>query len=104
MGCEARDRFTGRVRGPAGAGGEPRGVGPAGLGAAPRADDRNRGTGDHEDVRKRGRAMAYITLFDNGRFLGDYNLPETVTGDGNDSFRLSYAFPGGGNGVVFDAR
>jgi serine/threonine-protein kinase len=46
--------------------------------------------------------VAYITLFDNGQFLGDYDLPEVVTG--NESFRLVYAFPGGGNGVVFDAR
>jgi len=48
--------------------------------------------------------MAYINLYDGGRPLGDYDLPQSVTGARGFTFRLGYAVRGGGNGVVFGSR
>ena len=36
--------------------------------------------------------------------LGQYDLPQYVTGQRGFSFRLGYAVRGGGNGVVFESR
>jgi len=43
----------------------------------------------------------WINLSDGGYVIGEYDLPDTVTGEAGFTFRLTYAVRAGGNGVVF---
>ena len=47
--------------------------------------------------------MAWIDLYEGRRFLGTYDLPDTVAGRSH-TFRLGRSVRGGGNGVVFEGR
>lgn len=46
----------------------------------------------------------FISLFESGRPLGQFDLPDVVVGNTGYQFRLINAVGGGGNGVVFRAR
>jgi serine/threonine protein kinase len=46
----------------------------------------------------------YISLFETGKSLGQFDLPERIVGVDGHEFRLIKAVGGGGNGVVFRAR
>src|ERR1700730_9716538 len=47
--------------------------------------------------------VQYIELYGRDGYLGQFDLPEIVTGDGGNQFRLLYGLRGGGNGIVFAA-